>query len=171
MKIYTRTGDTGDTAALSGRRLKKDNALIEAYGTLDELNSVLGLAAAFCKRKKTKAILSAAQKDVFEIGASLWKGDDLPSMGRDTKRLEGEIDSLEGRLKPLKHFILPSGTKEACLLHVARSACRRAERRLVSAKVEGARLAYLNRLSDLLFVLARFENAKKGVGEELWKGK
>ena len=170
MKIYTRTGDRGETSTCTGKRLEKDHPLMEAYGTLDELNSFLGLAASFSKRKKAAALVAEAQKKVFEIGSALCS--EKPGVAKaDVRRLEKEIDAMEKRLKPLKHFIIPSGTQGACAFHTVRTVCRRAERRLVSAGKKGVSLAYLNRLSDLLFMLARYENYGKGVGEKLWKGK
>ncbi|MDD2655157.1 MAG: cob(I)yrinic acid a,c-diamide adenosyltransferase [Candidatus ainarchaeum sp.] len=168
MGIYTRTGDTGETAAHAGRRVRKDDSLVEAYGSLDELNSFLGLALAFSPSKGTQAILKKVQKGIFDIGASIFSGE-VPVGEADVKTLEKDIDVVEERLKPLKHFIIPGGVKEAALLHCARTICRRAERRLVSAKADKMLIKYLNRLSDLLFVLARLENAKQGMGEEIWK--
>ena len=168
MGIYTRTGDTGETATHAGKRVRKDNALIEAYGTLDELNSFLGLAVAHSASRHTQAILHRVQKEIFDLGASIFSSE-VPVGEANVKRLEKDIDGMEARLKPLKHFIIPGGTKEAASLHCARTVCRRAERRLVSAKADRMTIKYMNRLSDLLFVLARHENAKAGVGEEIWK--
>ncbi|MFA5411990.1 MAG: cob(I)yrinic acid a,c-diamide adenosyltransferase [Candidatus Micrarchaeia archaeon] len=168
MGIYTRTGDAGETTTHVGKRVMKDDALVEAYGSLDELNSFLGLAIAFSPSKGTQAVLKRVQKEIFDIGASIFSGG-IPVGEADVKTLEKDIDVVEERLKPLKHFIVPGGTKEAALLHCARTVCRRAERRLVSAKADKMLIKYLNRLSDLLFVLARLENAKQGMGEEIWK--
>ncbi len=168
MGIYSRTGDTGETATHAGKRVQKDHASIEAYGTLDELNSFLGLAAAHSASRHTQAILKRVQKEIFDLGASVFSGE-VPVGEANVKALERDIDGMESRLKPLKHFIIPGGTKEAAFLHCARTVCRRAERKLVSAKAGRMTIKYMNRLSDLLFVLARHENAKAGVGEEIWK--
>ena len=168
MGIYTRTGDSGETTANVGKRVRKDEPLVEAYGTLDELNSFLGLALAHSSSKHTKAVLARVQKEIFDLGASIFSGE-LPVGDVHVKDLEKDIDAVEARLKPLKHFIIPGGTREACHLHCARTICRRAERRLVAAKADRMMVKYLNRLGDLLFVLARHENAKAGVGEEIWK--
>ena len=168
MSIYTRTGDSGETTTNVGKMVRKDDALVEAYGSLDELNSFVGLAIAFSPSKGTQAILKRVQKEIFDIGASIFSGG-VPVGEADVKALERDIDVVEERLKPLKHFIIPGGVKEAALLHCARTVCRRAERRLVSAKADKMLIKYLNRLSDLLFVLARLENAKQGMGEEIWK--
>ncbi len=168
MRIYTRTGDTGETTTNVGRRVRKDDPLVEAYGSLDELNSFVGLAIANSESKHTKAVLARVQKEIFCLGACIFSGE-MTVGEENVKALEKEIDDIEARLKPLKHFIIPGGTKEACYLHCARTVCRRAERRLVTAKADKMMLKYLNRLGDLLFVLARHENAKAGVGEEIWK--
>ncbi|MEW5996372.1 MAG: cob(I)yrinic acid a,c-diamide adenosyltransferase [Candidatus Micrarchaeota archaeon] len=168
LSIYTRTGDTGETTTHIGKRVRKDDPLVEAYGSLDELNSFLGLAIAFSPSKGTQAVLKRVQKEIFDIGASIFSGE-IPVGEADVKKLEKDIDAVEERLKPLRHFIIPGGAQEAAVLHCARTVCRRAERRLVAAKADKMLVKYLNRLSDLLFVLARHENAKAGVGEEIWK--
>lgn len=168
MGIYSRAGDTGETTAHAGKRVRKDHASIEAYGTLDELNSFLGLAIVQSSSRHTQAILRRVQKEIFDLGASIFSGN-VPVGETNVKALEKDIDEIEARLKPLKHFIIPGGTREAAFLHCARAVCRRAERRLVSAKADRMMVKYLNRLGDLLFVLARHENAKAGVGEEIWK--
>ncbi len=166
--IYTRAGDSGETTTNVGKRVRKDDPLVEAYGSLDELNSFLGLAIAHSSSKHTKAMLARVQKEIFDLGASIFSGE-VPVGETNVKALEKDIDWMEARLKPLRHFIIPGGTKEACHLHCARTVCRRAERRLVAAKADRMMVKYLNRLGDLLFVLARHENAKAGVGEEIWK--
>ncbi len=181
-KIYTRRGDDGSTALIGSERVSKADPRIEAYGTVDELNSFLGLAGAFIDRSapaEIAEILSSVQADLFTIGAVLaCPDDDQRYANAITKqhvdRLEQWIDRMDADMPPLKTFILPGGTPLAALLHVARSVCRRAERHVAelakSATVPQAVLAYLNRLSDLLFVLARYANHAAGRSEHEWPG-
>ena len=180
MKIYTRTGDSGDTGLLGGNRVPKDDARIEAYGTIDELNAVLGLACAEQPPAELLPLLQAIQNDLFSIGAELASPNpDQLDMVRvnheDVMRLENHIDQFEALLPPLTQFILPSGSRAGGTLHVARAICRRAERRLVTLQeietttISQTPLVYLNRLSDLLFVWARFANQEAKQPEIPWE--
>ena len=184
-KIYTRTGDTGDTGLIGGKRVRKDSPRIGACGTIDELNSVIGLARAFnAEGKKSAAIkidkiLARIQNDLFNLGAELAT---VPGNLRRTTpliekkhitALERLMDDLNADLKPLRKFILPNGCKTGAALHLARAVCRRAERfcvRLARDEEMGELVVpYLNRLGDALFVLARWANRKQGVQETYWK--
>ena len=177
MKIYTRTGDSGETGLIGGRRVKKHAVRIEAYGTVDELAAVLGVVRAQGPSPDLDQILVQLQNDLFGVGAELAttnpKG---PKSGQITEayvqRLEQTVDRCEEELPELKNFILPAGTATAALLHLGRAVCRRAERRVVelaeTEPVSGRIIEYLNRLSDLLFVLARLENLRSGLPDEKW---
>ena len=179
MKIYTRTGDKGDTSLFGGQRVPKDALRIEAYGTVDELNSVLGIAITGCDDEKLVQVLSRLQTRLFEIGADL--ATPRPPSGKTIRRIEIEdsesleriIDEFESKLKPLKSFILPGGSPVAARLHFARTVCRRAERCVVRLSrhedIGEGMTVYLNRLSDLLFVLARYANRRANVAEVRWK--
>jgi len=181
MNIYTRTGDRGQTGLFGGGRVAKSDARVEAYGDVDELNAALGLARAIELMPRVDEVLVPLQRDLFAIGALLATPDrdkmheQLAKARVDEGRvaeLEAAIDAGEAELEPLRAFILPGGTPKAAALHVARTVCRRAERRVValSATVEIPELVvmYLNRLSDLLFVLARVANRRAGAGEVTW---
>ncbi|MGH9458893.1 MAG: cob(I)yrinic acid a,c-diamide adenosyltransferase [Thermoanaerobaculia bacterium] len=174
MKIYTRGGDRGETSLLGPDRVPKDDPRIEAYGTLDELNSLVGVVRAVCAESVRDAELEAVQSDLFRIGAFL-----AATAGKfetvDPSRtvdLERAIDAMEADLEPLRSFILPGGAGAAALLHLARTVCRRAERRVVSLgrDDEGTivSIAYLNRLSDYLFVSARWANRQAGIADVPW---
>jgi len=179
MRIYTRTGDKGNTSLFGGQRVPKDALRIEAYGTVDELNSVIGLVLAGNPDTAIVRILTQVQRRLFVMGADLATPRPVTVKGvsrltsRDAKDLEKHIDTLQGRLKPLRKFILPGGSLNAAHLHVARTVCRRAERVVVrlsrNEDIGEATTMYLNRLSDLLFVLARYANAGAGIREILWK--
>jgi len=180
MKIYTRTGDSGDTGLFGGPRVRKDHARIEAYGTIDELNAVLGMVRAQELTPELSTLLETFQNDLFTLGAELATPDpgqhETPRVAEDdVARLEKQIDHLEALLPPLKQFILPSGNSAGTTLHLARAVCRRAERRVVTLQeidtevVSTTILVYLNRLSDLLFVLARFANQQAGEPEVPWQ--
>ena len=168
MKIYTRTGDAGETSLFGGDRVPKNDPRIEAYGTADELNSFIGLARATWPSSPIDAELAAIQSDLFDLGARLAAPGSDRFRGVGPSRigdLEGAIDRMEGELMPLRNFILPGGTLAAAHLHVARTVCRRAER-LVAAL--GEDVAYMNRLADYLFVAARYANARQGVADVSW---
>jgi cob(I)alamin adenosyltransferase len=175
MKIYTKTGDLGETSLFGGARVRKDDARIEAYGTVDELNSVIGVARAAWPSSSVDAQLYAIQSDLFDIGAHLASPGSSRFAGPDAARitaLEQSIDAMESDLAPLKTFILPGGSLAAAHLHVARTVCRRAERLVVTLHDEDvattASITYLNRLSDFLFVTARFANHVHGVPDVPW---
>jgi cob(I)alamin adenosyltransferase len=179
MKIYTRTGDEGTTGLFGGGRVSKDNARIEAYGTVDELNATIGMVRSVGVSARLDEQLCQIQHELFSLGAELATPDaashDLRVIdGRHIGRLEQWIDEHESDLPPLKQFILPAGTTAATTLHLARSVCRRAERRVVTlGEGAGAELSenlviYLNRLSDLLFVLSRVANANADVPDVGW---
>ena len=179
MKIYTRTGDTGDTALFGGGRVPKSHPRVEAYGDVDELNAAIGLARAIEMMPRIDEVLVPLQRDLFSIGALLATPDHdkmkkhLEKANIDDQRiaeLERAIDDGDRELEPLKSFILPGGTPKAAALHVARTVCRRAERRVIALEEEipGIVIVYLNRLSDLLFTLARVANRRAGAGEVTW---
>lgn len=179
MNIYTRTGDNGDTGLFGGARVRKDVARVEAYGTVDELNALLGLARAEGLPEAMDAILARVQNELFCVGAEL-ATPEPQRHGMQFVRpehlaaMERQIDQFEPSLPPLRQFVLPGGTRAAALLHVARTVCRRAERCVVTLadqeqNVSLCVVAYLNRLGDLLFVLARAANALSGEGDTLWK--
>ena len=171
-KIYTRTGDAGDTGRADGTRVGKDDALIHAQGDIDELNSFLGLLASRLASGELADLVFKIQQDLFNIGAELSVSRQYIT-DRDVAFLEQQLDRYNADLPPLKEFILPGGGETATLCHVARAVCRRAERGLVTLGREqalGAQvLAYINRLSDLLFVLARVLTREAGEKEVYWK--
>jgi cob(I)alamin adenosyltransferase len=181
MKIYTRTGDRGDTGLFGGGRVGKDHPRVDAYGDLDELNATIGLARAIEPLPRVDDVLAPVQRDLFSLGALL-ATPDLEKMQQQLEKariddariaqLEQAIDDGDRELAPLRAFILPGGTPKAAALHVARTVCRRAERRVVhlmhEVEVPPAVVMYLNRLSDLLFTLARVANARVGAAEESW---
>ena len=182
-KLYTRTGDRGQTGLFGGRRVAKDHSRVVAYGTIDELNSVLGIALSFIRQRSVVAALQAIQNELFNIGAELAsdrpvrRGKKEPGVFRlEAERvrwLEGLIDEYDARVPPLRTFVLPAGSTAAATLHFARTVCRRAERAVVTLarreSVNPAILAYLNRLCDLLFVLARYANKAARRRELLWR--
>ncbi len=180
MKIYTKTGDKGETGLIGGTRVLKSSLRVEAYGEVDELNAVLGCIRAKVTDEKIREILLVIQRDLFAIGAQL-----ADPRGRVEKtaekvavnegrvrELEGIIDRQEAILPPLRSFILPGGTEGGALLHLARAVCRRAERRMVALSQETSLppvlIVYINRLSDLLFTLARAVNREAGIEEIPW---
>jgi cob(I)alamin adenosyltransferase len=179
MKIYTRAGDDGTTGLLGAGRVRKSSARVEAYGSVDELNAHLGAARAQDAQRWFEEMLSALQSELFNLGAELATVDPralekAPKVGdADVARLEGWIDRLEADLAPLRNFVLPAGTALAAALHVARTVCRRAERRVVALDAEEHLrpevVRYLNRLSDLLFVMARSANHRAGESEVEWR--
>ena len=180
-RIYTRTGDDGQTGTFGGGRVGKDDPRVDAYGEIDELNAVLGMARAVETMPRIDEVLVPVQRDLFSIGALLATPDhermreQLRKARIDDQRiaeLEHAIDAAEAELEPLRSFILPGGTPKAAALHVARTVCRRAERRVVALRhgvpVPELVIVYLNRLSDLLFMLARVANRRAGAGEVTW---
>jgi cob(I)alamin adenosyltransferase len=177
-RIYTRTGDKGDTALGSGKRVAKFDPRIEAYGTVDETNALVGVVRLHTAGLELDQMLARVQNDLFDLGADLTIPEDGSEMAAkalriaDTQvdRLEREIDQMNEKLQPLRSFVLPGGSPAAAHLHVARTVCRRAERLMVklaqSEKVSAAAIKYINRLSDFLFVAARFANLSQG--DVLW---
>jgi cob(I)alamin adenosyltransferase len=171
VKIYTKTGDTGETSLFGGTRVAKNDARIEAYGTVDELNSFIGLARALWPSSPIDGELDRVQSDLFDIGAHLAApGTDRFPGPEETRieSLERGIDAMTSELPPLTTFILPGGSPPAAQLHVARTVCRRAER-LVVALGDERTIRYLNRLSDYLFTAARFANLRLRVSDVAWK--
>lgn len=181
LRIYTKTGDKGDTGLFGGGRVPKDHPRVEAYGDIDELNAFVGLARAAEPMPRVDEVLAPVQRDLFALGALLATPDRDKMQEQLAKariseariaQLEQAIDDCEHELEPLKAFILPGGTPKAAALHVARTVCRRAERAVISlqreAEVPPVVLIYLNRLSDLLFVLARVATRRAGAGEVTW---
>lgn len=182
-KIYTRKGDDGTTGLASGDRVPKDDQQVDSYGEVDELNAAIGLAVALGVADDLRTILLRIQHELFNVGAELSMIGAPPDRrppallveNADVERLERECDALNAGLGPLENFILPGGTTGSAALHVARTICRRAERRTVALAHERAvpqvLLNYLNRLSDLLFIMARYENRARGVPDVLWGAK
>ena len=185
-KIYTRSGDGGDTARGTGERVSKSSLRIEAYGTVDETNAVIGLVrlhTADARLAALDAMLARIQNELFDLGADLCvpergekpKHEPLRMTGDQATRLEREIDTLNADLTPLRSFVLPGGHVAAAFLHQARTVCRRAERLMVSLRSEDnepvseAALTYVNRLSDFLFVASRWVNHVSGAGDILWE--
>ncbi len=180
MKIYTRTGDDGTTGLLGKDRVPKHDARVEAYGSVDELNAVLGSAHAHDNERWFGDLVPALQTTLFQVGAELATVDDamLAKLTRvgddDVLAIEREIDRLEADLAPLTRFVLPGGTALAAALHHARTVCRRAERRVTALAahdpVSPRLVRYLNRAADLLFVMARWANFRAGVPDRTWSG-
>ncbi len=172
-RIYTRTGDGGTTGLADGSRVAKDTVRIEAIGAVDELNSAIGVLLAESVPDDVRACLTDVQHDLFDLGGELSVPGHPVISETHVARLEKLLDAFNSSLSPLKDFILPGGSRAASLTHVARTVCRRAERRLVTLshqeQTPAAALQYLNRLSDLLFVLARTLNRRAGVGDVLWQ--
>ena len=181
MKIYTKTGDKGETGLFGGGRVSKSHPRVEAYGDIDELNAVIGLARSIEMMPRIDEVLAPVQRDLFSLGALLATPNhdkvkqQLEKARIDDTRvmeLERAIDDGEAELEPLTAFILPGGTPKSAALHVARTVCRRAERKVISlgseVDVPPVVVKYLNRLSDLLFVLARVANRRAGAPEVIW---
>lgn len=180
MKIYTRGGDDGSTGLYGGARVSKADPRVEAYGSVDELNAVLGWARAASPSDQVDAILAAAQETCFRLGAWLasapGKDPGVPGVDDDdVEALEVAIDAMEADLDPLKNFILPGGSELGARLHVARTVCRRSERAIVALaageddSVDGIAVRWVNRLSDMLFVQARWVNQRSGSMEVPWQ--
>ncbi|GAB3497241.1 cob(I)yrinic acid a,c-diamide adenosyltransferase [Amycolatopsis cihanbeyliensis] len=179
MKIYTRKGDSGETGIWGGKRLGKDEARMEAIGTVDEVNAAIGVAVAHGVPDGVAELLQTAQNTLFVVGCELMapertgSGASVPRLtGNEVPEMEAAIDELDQRLPELRNFILPSGTVAAAQIHLARGVCRRAERSVATvrrAEEVGTEVsAYLNRLADLLFVLARYVNHDAGITEIPW---
>jgi cob(I)alamin adenosyltransferase len=181
MKIYTRTGDEGDTGLFGGGRVPKDHSRVAAYGDVDELNSMIGVVRATLPPDFFDRLLESIQRDLFSIGGQLATPDPAPVAKALAKadlpadrvtEFEQIMDEAEKELPPLRAFVLPAGTPKAAALHQARTVCRRAERSVVHLAHEGnvpsTFIAYLNRLSDLLFTLARLANLRSGAGDVTW---
>ena len=180
MKIYTKSGDEGETGLFGGERVRKDSRVVAAYGTVDEANAAIGSARAAGVSATVDETLRQIQSDLFVLGAELASSVrgrarlKLPLLAElDVERLEQTIDRFSAELPGLKHFVLPAGALPGALLHLARTVCRRAERLVVAVaeehRVRGELVRYLNRLSDLLFVLARHSNQQAGVNDEPWR--
>ena len=172
-KIYTRTGDKGTTGLGDGSRTDKDSLRVEAFGTVDELNSVIGLLASHKLPDLIAGELIEIAHDLFDIGGELSIPGHSVVTDQQVERIEQCLDGLNADLEPLKEFILPGGSADAAVCHLARTVCRRAERRVVSLarkeNLNAASLRYLNRLSDLLFVMARVLNRASGREDVLWQ--
>jgi cob(I)alamin adenosyltransferase len=177
--LYTRGGDKGETSLYGASRVPKDSLRVDAYGTVDELNSCIGVAVAGCRQEEISRRLKRIQADLFTAGADLATeftangGARVPRIGKkDTERLEKMVDELQGKLPRLTSFILPGGSQLSSSLHLARAVCRRAERRVVALsraeKINPEVVPYLNRLSTYLFNVARYANVLEGVGDEVW---
>jgi cob(I)alamin adenosyltransferase len=183
MKVYTRRGDKGETDLVGGGRVPKDHLRVEAYGAVDELNAALGVCATATREASLRALLDPVQREHFAVGTYLATPEPRhrESMGMcepseaEITWLEEQIDRFERELPPLQRFVLPGGTAASAIFHVARTVCRRAERAVVALShaepVAPSVLGYLNRLSDLLFVLARVENRRGGVRDLEWEGR
>ncbi|MCC6550102.1 MAG: cob(I)yrinic acid a,c-diamide adenosyltransferase [Ignavibacteriaceae bacterium] len=181
MKIYTKTGDGGQTGLFGGGRVAKDSLRIEAYGTVDELNSVLGILQTESSDQKTGEIINFLQNQLFNVGSDLATPLDyvsthftIPRIGNEQiETAEKMIDNLESLLEPLQNFILPGGSKAAAYTHLARTVCRRAERRIVTLSeaedINHKIIIFVNRVSDLLFVLARYLNKLEAKADTPWK--
>lgn len=181
MKIYTKTGDKGDTGLFGAGRVSKDSLRIEAYGTVDELNSFLGLAVAETTHNEIKLMLKEVQNLLFTVGSDLASPNEsktesfvIPRVEEKfSVKIENYIDLISEQLEELKFFILPGGTKAAAYIHVARTVCRRAERKVVALnkqeRINKNIIIFLNRISDFLFVLARFENKLSGIQDIKWE--
>ena len=184
MKLYTKTGDDGHTSLFGGQRVAKNHPRVEAYGTVDELNAALGLIAA-CNPKSNPfeeeldGLLQRIQSRLFDLGADLATPEGNPHedkihriTSQDVEEVEARIDTVDERNEPMHHFVLPGGTELAARLHLARTICRRAERAVIrvdhSEPVTEAAMVYLNRLSDLLFALARLANKSAGAADVPW---
>lgn len=182
MKLYTKQGDKGQTQLFGGQRVSKDDLRVEAYGTVDELNAVVGLCASICTEPELREMLTAIQNRLFEVGADLATpragesspaSANVPTIGAEQiAQAEQWIDRLCSQVAPMRYFVLPGGTELSARLHQARTVCRRAERRVVSlskvASISDALVVYLNRLSDLFFAMARRANAAAGVEDVPW---
>ena len=174
-RIYTKTGDAGETSLFGGGRVRKSDPRVDAYGEVDELNASVGVARAQAEGSGLEHLLQTIQDQLFTVGAILATPRDSKAYQHVPKiqaewisEMERAIDAFDEELPPLKSFILPGGTALASSLHLARTVCRRAERRLVASQAEPQAMVYLNRLSDLLFTMARIANFRAGVADVPW---
>jgi cob(I)alamin adenosyltransferase len=173
MPIYTRSGDSGTTSLYGGKRVLKSEELVNAYGSIDELNSWIGLIVSEITIDHLKKLFLEIQSDLLTIGSNLAGGNaDLSVLETRVPQMEVEIDVMDKELPKLTNFILPGGSTHAAYVHITRNVCRRVERRVVALtkrrKIDGSIIKYLNRLSDLLFVVARYINRKSGIEEVVW---
>jgi len=181
LKIYTKTGDKGETGLFGGKRVQKSSSRINAYGTVDELNAAVGLALCDVEDEKVNSVLKKLQHQLFTVGADLATPLEVGSKNISIPRVSEEyilesekaIDFFDNQLEELRYFILPGGTKSAAQLHVARTICRRAEREVVllsqQEEINQNIVIFLNRISDLLFVLSRFENKAAEIPDQKWE--
>lgn len=181
MKIYTKTGDKGETSLFGGKRVQKNNQRINAYGTVDELNAFIGLALTEIKSDEIRNVLIDLQNKLFIVGSDLATPDteknkklNITRTGEDfIKKAEADIDIFTEKLDELRNFILPGGSKGSAMLHVCRTICRRAEREIVALKnfekINENIIVFLNRISDLFFVLSRYENKVSNYPDTIWK--
>jgi cob(I)alamin adenosyltransferase len=181
LKIYTKTGDKGETGLFGGKRVQKSSVRINAYGTVDELNAAIGVALCYVENDGVKSVLQKLQHQLFIVGADLATPLEIESKNISIPRVstqeitvaESAIDSFEEELEPLQYFILPGGSKAAAQLHVARTICRRAEREVVllaqQEEINQNIVIFTNRISDLLFVLSRIENKTSGIPDQKWE--
>lgn len=177
MKIYTKTGDTGQTSLFSGERVSKCETRVSAYGDVDELNCFLGMAVLRVSVEGNQELLRKIQNSLFNLGADLATSNRKALQERidetEIREMEAAIDSMDARMPELRTFILPGGTDGAVWLHLCRAVCRRAERSVVrlqsESEINPLAVVFLNRLSDLLFVMARFENFSAGVADVTWE--
>ncbi len=172
MKIYTKTGDKGETGLFGGERVPKDHLRINAYGTIDELNAFIGLTISELNSTEIREVLTDLQKKLFVVGSDLATPENEKNKKINVSRTESDIDRFTEKLDELRNFILPGGSKGSALLHICRTICRRAEREVVSLKktesINENIVVFLNRLSDLLFVLSRYENKVSGIPDTKW---
>lgn len=179
MKIYTKTGDEGMTSLIGGKRVAKNSARLESYGTIDELNSVLGMIRSFPMAPEVEDELVEIQSRLFDVGGNLATDPEnaplkmkLGVKEKDIERLEKAIDRMDGEVPPMTHFVLPGGNEVVSFCHIARTVCRRAERRILDlggeAEVDALVLKYVNRLSDYLFILSRKLAHDSGLEERKW---
>ncbi|VVC04435.1 Cobalamin adenosyltransferase [Candidatus Bilamarchaeum dharawalense] len=174
MRIYTKFGDKGNTTLLGGSVVPKNHPRVEAYGSMDELNAILGVIISFSTDPELTTSLSKIQKDLFVIGAELAGSKNRSLSPARIGEIESEIDSMEADLPPINHFIIPGGSKTASLLHLARTICRRSERQIIALSqkevINPEIIIYVNRVGDFLFVQARHVNYRKKISETIWKG-
>lgn len=174
VKIYTKTGDRGQTSLYGGKRVPKSHYRVNAYGTIDELNSLLGVVVVKMNDSRVKEFVNQVQKDLFLIGGNLAGAQTkLDELKLRVKEMERIIDWIDGQIPGLKNFVLPGGNESAAFLYLSRAVARRAERELVALlpeeQIDGKILIYMNRLSDLLFMMARYINFKANFKETIWR--